>query len=453
MNSRTDQAAELVKLVLENKIDKAESKIAAAPLLLLEPVTINDPAGRTIRCATAYQAALGAELPIMAAMITNYFTDEDLELNEGEAEVERLRQYDQQIPPDYAEATLYDFSGLAQSITASSNEDIEAAAKFENNETPICIALNEFRQKLTPGVHSYGKHFNIELLIQAYATYLQNHAQWNRQKLNLFWCQVIGYVQRLLTAEMATGFELGRQGLQSIKLQSCGTFKFYAHRALNKGIFPLDSDMHNRLGYHWAVSLFFDHGGDTITHEVMGIRLPKIIKLLRAIQSNKKKAIQNLRFKSSYDKKQIELFTQLSDIEDLVSQLTESELYTLKFVTYDRFIRTGLVPDYIDENLKIHQKYLSNPIYAELAMKLKHNAETTNLCGAGFALERLSKRWVQHSRWEKIKKYSLGHYLREIVLNRDFYHTVRITENKIMGEQFHELYLALNCAFVNTLII
>src|SRR3990167_6634044 len=80
----------------------------------------------------------------------------------------------------------------------------------DNFNWRLAISSNKLRKNFMPiSAVRDGHHFNLNELIKAYEVYenLRLWRQlWNRNQLSLFGCQVIGYLERLVTAVDAQVF-------------------------------------------------------------------------------------------------------------------------------------------------------------------------------------------------------------------------------------------------------
>jgi hypothetical protein len=116
-------------------------------------------------------------------------------------------QLDQQFPNgfDYPPST-YDFSELEAAITLIRFASTTGAyAKFGKVFMPVDVSV--------------GYHFNLNHLIKACEVYEKNTncgellfpraPLWNSNQASIFWCFVIGYLERLVTAVDAQGFSCG----------------------------------------------------------------------------------------------------------------------------------------------------------------------------------------------------------------------------------------------------
>lgn len=188
-------AKRLVTHVVKGEEKKALEMIAANPRLLLIPS--ETPNGSVN--GTAFQAALGAEDTIMAEKILPYF-NEIKDLKEGEA----LRQFNAQFPDGLEETvkhnkeTAYDFSDLINRII---------------NHDHVDKALKQFKQDLkVQDTITTGTHFNMYHLVSANDAYVKNYERLCTQdNRNLFWQQIIGFIQSKMPANYAQAFCRGLQ--------------------------------------------------------------------------------------------------------------------------------------------------------------------------------------------------------------------------------------------------
>ena len=242
----------LLQAVVYGNMDKAKKIIASNPKLLLQRAQVTDYSGRTIE-GTAYQLALGAEDVSrpehkdegMADMIECYLK----RLPNGESEIKK--QQAQQFPLGYEEAEQQKKAADSKALQAVIKA-IEDAKDGDDCEE----ALAQFREYLKPtGVIQQGKHFNANLLLEAFTLYDEKYDHlggWDSPKNNLFWRKVIGYIQRYLPACYAQVF---CQSLYDVverreKLQRSLKFKYDSSAAF----FPLDSDLSFRLGFSYGAA-------------------------------------------------------------------------------------------------------------------------------------------------------------------------------------------------------
>jgi len=199
------EIGQLLHHVAWGNLDGVTAILAKSPRLLLEAGDVEDPAGNIIRRVTPYECALGAGDDEMAATIGQYFTNVALE----DGEKERSRQYARYQPHinNMLTQPAYDFSALLEMIKESSAKDVQAALDLEfNPDLPLHAALDNFRKYFAPREIKGGMHFNYADLLQALKVYadefdaLYTAGGDNYSKCDLFWRQVIGYIQRGLPA-------------------------------------------------------------------------------------------------------------------------------------------------------------------------------------------------------------------------------------------------------------
>ena len=239
-------AIQLVQSIVYGDLKKAEDLLKANPhllrTLLTEEVTVKDYSRRKVK-QTAFQAALCAMDDELCEMLTNYLTFD--EMNE---------QY-QTIFPEGHEAyyqakTAFDFTQITDTISNSSYADVEKALSLElPNNTSLWVALEQFRVAFTKRSNQEAV-FNPQHLIKAFELYDEKHDNWTSKQRDLFWRQVIGYVQRFLPANIAMDFAQGLYDRVENKVKSKRSFNF----AYGGGsIFPLSLDSYlSGLGYNYA---------------------------------------------------------------------------------------------------------------------------------------------------------------------------------------------------------
>ncbi|WP_133130035.1 hypothetical protein [Legionella yabuuchiae] len=193
----------LAKILLFHVVKGEEAEalemIDANPRLLLIPSKATDYSGRSYQGLTPFQAALSSHDVALWKKIESYFD----KLPDGEAE--KVRQFRQLFPEGLPQQKSYDFTKLVQVISNSSDADIMAALRKENNDTPICQALNGFRTAFTD-LAKKEMFFNPSHLIDALKVYDAQFDRWSWNQRDLFWRQVIGYTQRFLPACYAQAF-------------------------------------------------------------------------------------------------------------------------------------------------------------------------------------------------------------------------------------------------------
>jgi hypothetical protein len=226
--------------------------------LLQQKAQVIDYSGRTIY-GTALQLALGAE-------DVKYHDDE-------ECMTEMLKGYLKQLPNGdtlIAQQIAEQFpEGWEEKEKARAQRDLAAlktviCAIKNNQEGDNCDAdIQAFRRYLDAenksNVIKQGKHFNVQLLADAFNLYAEKYIDFSRDmdgmassKNTLFWRKTIGYIERYVTACYAQALS---QGVFTIvqngdKLRRSLTFLAPGRSSF----FPLDADPGFRLGEEAAVS-------------------------------------------------------------------------------------------------------------------------------------------------------------------------------------------------------
>lgn len=237
-------AIQLVQSIVYGDLKKSEDLLKAHPTLLrtllTEKVTVTDYSRRKVK-QTAFQAALCAMDDELCEMLANYLTKEEMK-----------DQY-QTIFPEGHEAyyqaqTAFDFTQIVTAISNSNDADVDKALSLElPNNTPLWVALEQFRVAFTKRSNQEAV-FNPQHLIKAFELYDEKYNNWSENQQDLFWRQVIGYVQRFLSANIAMDFAQGLYARVENKEKSNRSFNFTYGGG---SIFPLalDSSL-TGLGYN-----------------------------------------------------------------------------------------------------------------------------------------------------------------------------------------------------------
>ena len=240
---------------------KAEAILSDYPHLLSQLLQqqgqVTDYPGHTIY-GSVLQIALGAEdvkyhddEECMAEMLMRYIRT----LPNGETIIEK--QIAEQFPEGWEEKE----KARAERDSAALNKVVTALENAAADDD--CAAeISAFKQYLddenkNSGVIKTGKHFNMQLLIDALNLYVQKFNQfggsWDSPKNKLFWCKIIGKIERYVPACYAQAlcqdvYDIVQNGK---KLERRLTFR-YDHDVT---YYPLDSDPKFRLGEncgYWA---------------------------------------------------------------------------------------------------------------------------------------------------------------------------------------------------------
>jgi hypothetical protein len=241
-------AIQLVQSIVYGDLKKSEDLLKANPLLLrtllTEKVTVKDYSRRKVK-QTAFQAALCAMDDELCEMLANYLTQEEMN-----------SQYQVIFPAGheayYSAQTAFDFSQIVNTISDSIPADVDKALSLElPNNTALWVALEQFRVDFTKRSNQEVV-FNPQHLIKAFELYDKKYDNWTSKQQDLFWRQVIGYVQRFLPANIAMDFAQGLYARVENKEKSNRSFNFTYGGG---SIFPLSLDSSLAgLGYNYAAA-------------------------------------------------------------------------------------------------------------------------------------------------------------------------------------------------------
>ena len=237
----------LLGYVVQGKQDEAEALLQKKPSFLLYKGNITDYSGRTFEGVTAFQCALYTHDVEMWQMMEPYFK----KLNNGQEE--KAKQFNKIFPNGKLPAqTRYNFVPLVKVINDSPAECIALALAKQQNETPLCKALNRFREEFKAlSLKEY--YYNPRNLVGVLSIYIMQfkHLQWSLEQRDLFWRQVVGYVQRYEPACYAQAL---CQGLYSLKkeeaLQRSLDFKY---GECGGQFYPVSSISSDGLGFDFAM--------------------------------------------------------------------------------------------------------------------------------------------------------------------------------------------------------
>ncbi|PJD91451.1 MAG: hypothetical protein CK424_06450 [Legionella sp.] len=178
----------------------------------------------------------------LCAMLAKYMTEEDMQ-----------NQYQDIFPTGhksyYATQTPFDFSQIINAINLSDDADIQKALNLElPNITELWSNLVRFRANFAQ--HSYQEAvFNPQHLIKAFELYDSNFAQWSWNKRDLFWRQVVGYVQRFLPANIAMDVAQGLHYRVEMEEPAQRSFNF---RVGGGAIYPPGVGSFGGIGFEYA---------------------------------------------------------------------------------------------------------------------------------------------------------------------------------------------------------
>ena len=178
----------------------------------------------------------------LCAMLAHYMPKDEL-----------VRQYQEIFPEGhdayYQKQTPFDFSQIVEAISQSSDADVQKALSLElPNQTVLWSGLEQFRADFTQR-SSQETVFNPQHLLKAFELYDSQFDRWSWNQRDLFWRQVVGFVQRFLPANSAMDFAQGLYNRVEAKEKSKRSFNFTFGGG---AIFPPSFDSFSGLGYEFA---------------------------------------------------------------------------------------------------------------------------------------------------------------------------------------------------------
>jgi hypothetical protein len=260
----------VVKEPTNYNIGKLKAMITVNPALLLEKCQVQthakDLAGNAVVVeGTLFELADRADDEGMLSMIQPYMQahyPEELQACKEKLLAEEKDEATRQ------EKDLQALQTIISAISKASNRTCELMLNHETEITAddkeaqkLLTALNAFRDYLAPKKDPQtneiipiktGKHFNMQVLIEAFRLYDENYdafGGWDSHKNNLCWRKLIGYMQRFLPACYAQAFAQGIYYIVEDGEKLRRTFDF---RLGGGSYFPLDGDPSFRLGYNYA---------------------------------------------------------------------------------------------------------------------------------------------------------------------------------------------------------
>jgi hypothetical protein len=227
-------ADRIISSIVRGNAREAMFILAENPGLLLCKGKGIDYSGREFVGMTAWQAALAArDLNMLRHMVPLFSmlyqkNVETAGILDGQAIMNLQTRL--MIPDDYdvhldkQSDSVFDFSSLLSTIDSAKRADIESALKCEGAILPATYAsiekknpghaceltaiLNEFRVSFTKQSLNE-KVFNPNHLLKALHILVRKCSSWCSDKRTLFWCQIIGFIQRFLPACYAQAIAQG----------------------------------------------------------------------------------------------------------------------------------------------------------------------------------------------------------------------------------------------------
>ncbi len=206
--------------------DQAEAILKINPELLFMSSNVEAPSGNIFMDYSPCRLACYAHDMDMLEMMKPYV----YRVPHGEEQFTNLLK---EASEAFKNQKTYNFAELADIINNGTDAQIK-------------LALDNFRRQFEPKYIKNKKSFNIENFLKAYEIYINNFDTWSKEKRRLFWCQVIGYLQRSLPACYAQVID-ETNGLIKITLGN----KRQIRNALS--FYPLVKNAHAGLGFDYAI--------------------------------------------------------------------------------------------------------------------------------------------------------------------------------------------------------
>jgi len=169
------------------------------PRLMSAKGTVRDYSGRTISNLTLLQAAACAGDIEMCVMLTKYLSSKEITKQLTEIFPNGLAAHAEE-----QKRTAFDFSAIINAISDASDADLQAAFEKEDNGSPLCLALDEFRRAFTERSQA-DVAFNLHHVMTAIQKYNSDEIfiTWQNESANndqsrLYWLLVIGFTYRFL---------------------------------------------------------------------------------------------------------------------------------------------------------------------------------------------------------------------------------------------------------------
>ncbi len=258
----------LLTAVVEGNEELAKKIVISRPEVLLDASAIvTDLSGKKIKNLTPLQAAICAWDVEMVQMI-NEVLHHTLQIGIGlsfEPEIEMQRQFkiiypngvDSEETAQMAKAQEFTSSTL-NTIFSAINTATVAQVKYELDtpgqnkpDSQLNAALHTFRAQFATTANSE-QIFNPFYLQKAFEFYdekfdnFRGNAVVQRNRRSIFWCQIIGYIQRHLPACLQQAFRQGIYGIVENKEKLNRNFKFKYAGAYSMRRIAQDL---NNLGY------------------------------------------------------------------------------------------------------------------------------------------------------------------------------------------------------------
>ncbi|OGO90752.1 MAG: hypothetical protein A3F10_06690 [Coxiella sp. RIFCSPHIGHO2_12_FULL_42_15] len=166
--------------------------------------------------------------------------------------------------------------------------ETEGARRKPANELTLMETLNRFREQFTQKSH-HEIVFNPQHLLRALEVYLTQFDGWDWDKRDLFWRQVIGFVQRFLPACDAEAFA---QGIYYLTEENEALRRSFDFRCGGSSFYPVDFNSCSSLGFdygaaEWGSGSHWALGGVVLLQNLYRAKTLSLENLCRSTCSNR----------------------------------------------------------------------------------------------------------------------------------------------------------------------
>lgn len=276
--------SELLRRIICGEESEAKTMLEGYPELLKDKLDeAMDYSRRKIKNLTPFQAALCAGDTRMCKMIEKIFlaysekTGGRVEMSQQFTEIFPEKKGDSKFFPE-AEGGLaghlerqkknvFNFDAIISAFNSATKDQVIKASnndgaqftetekdkkKLDNDPTlTLSEALNRFRDQFSQKSHDE-IIFNPQHLLMAFEIYKKQFNVWDSRKCDLFWRQIIGFVQRFLSAIDAQVFTQGIYCICNNETVLPRTFNF---RISKMAFYPIHFDSCSGLGFDYACAL------------------------------------------------------------------------------------------------------------------------------------------------------------------------------------------------------
>lgn len=302
---RATEVCRRVARGLQEDVDELLSSLNRDALhtILTITATIKDYAGRP-HTGTALELALKMgdvtrfkSNETMAEMLARHMS----KLENGQAIIDA--QFSNVFGDDFdahlakQQENVYSLDAIVNAIDQAEEEQLQAQLRNSNNDSQLNQTISVFRQQFTE--RSLREEiYNPYHFSNALDVYNEKFYKWNRKQQDLFWRQIIGYMQRFWPRCWLQAARVGFGNLIDEKVRNRPDRKcdyFDCNRKIPIWLDHLD-DEYSRLGYHFGINTYRVPTADVWIDgiESMGERCKILI-------SNKNQSIQNLRGSQNQD--------------------------------------------------------------------------------------------------------------------------------------------------------